>query len=353
MPRSKRKAADIRALAAQLLARIDEAEPGLADRLRADVIATIATRSDVTVVFADDQIRSECSIAAAYLRNHVPPRIALRHTFSRGRQLFSAAHEFCHHLIDRDAQIADILFDEPDGGGQLEEDICDAFAAMLLISDLETEQALEGGGVTAAALIRLFQSTSASREAAAVSLVQRLETEGYVAILRIGADIEEGDDETVSAQFCARAGAAFPLARMALQDDTLFVQAMRAGRARGNARLRFPSGAYTDEYHADVVRVGQYLFAVLVADTPPWGGLSVRSASGGGHDDAWCENCSNEFRPLGAPCRGCGEHECPQCRRCSCEAAPPPSARVCNQCFLESPGSRFVGDRCADCAGVD
>ncbi|WP_353961947.1 ImmA/IrrE family metallo-endopeptidase [Mycolicibacterium hippocampi] len=300
------------------------------------------------VVYDDSLCRSDCSIAAAYLRHYVPPRIALGRAMSRGRQLFSVAHEFGHHLLDQDPVLADHLFDEADGGVRLEEDICDAFAAMLLVSDQATDLALGSEGLTSRAVIHLFNSTNASREAAAVAMAQRIQSEGYVPILRHERG-EDGDVDLV-AQFCARSGAALPITRMAVQDASLLRQASRAGRARGYARLRFPSGAYTDEYHADVTRDGEYLFAVLVADLPPWGGLSVRSSTPGGYDSAWCEHCSVEFRPASSTCTGCGDHQCPQCRRCGCPAAAAPSARICRQCFTEAPGKTFVGDRCAECA---
>ncbi len=97
-------------------------------------MVAISDRDDVSVVYGENFRQSDCSIAAAYLRNYIPPIIALARAMSLGRQLFSLAHEFGHHLIDQDAVLADDLFGEPDGGARLEEDICDAFAAMLLIS---------------------------------------------------------------------------------------------------------------------------------------------------------------------------------------------------------------------------
>lgn len=352
MPRSNHGAARIRRLASDLLDRLEADEPGITAKLRFEMVATLVARDDIGLVFSDELIDSECSIAAAYLRNSYPPRIVVGSSLSRGRLLFSLAHEFCHHLIDTSIELADVLYEEPDGGRRLEEDICDSFAAMILISERDTDLAIQETGMCARAVVRLYERTSASREASAVAVAQRLSTEGYVVLIR---DESSGEleEQALAAQFTARAGGALPVARMTVQDDALLLQGARSGRARGYARLRFPSGAYSDEYHADVVRSGMYLFAVLVADAPPWGGVSVRSSRGGGYALAWCEHCVGEFQPISAACSGCGDHVCPDCRRCGCAAAPAPRARICSECFQEAPGQKFVGDRCAICAGVE
>jgi Zn-dependent peptidase ImmA (M78 family) len=350
MPRSDRKASQLKQLARGLLGRADHADPGLANRLFDDLEDAIAERDDVAVEMVSPSLKSGCSIAAAYLRNSDPPRIVIGRTNSAGRKSFSLGHEFAHHLIDQDPIVADLLFEAGTRGPALEEDICDAFAAMLLIADDAVDAALGSKGVTAAAVARLFTACNASREACAVAMAQQLHGEGYVAILR---QETEAGDNYLSAQFCARTQNAFPIARGTAQEDHLLNHAVRAGRAQGHARLRFPSGALTDEYHCDAVHSGGYMFAVFVSESPPWGGLSIRSSKGGGYETSWCDNCSEEFRPVGASCLGCGEYQCPTCRRCSCVAAPAPSARICRSCFLEKPGSKFVGDECFECAGID
>jgi Zn-dependent peptidase ImmA (M78 family) len=351
MPRSDRKSEEIRHLARGLLERAEQVDPGLAARLFDDLERAICLRDDVDVVVDSRSFQSNCSIAAAYLRDYRPPRIALGRALSRGRQLFSLGHEFAHHLVDQDPIMADLLFEARDGGALLEEDICDAFAAMILISDDAVAAALNSSGVTAAAVLRLFESCSASREACAVAMAQRLGSEGYVAILRMEAN--DNDGEHVSAQFCARSRNTLPIGRASPQDDSLLRHAARVGRAQGYARLRFPSGAYTDEYHCDALQSSGYVFAVLVADTPAWGGLSVRSAVGGGYEMAWCEHCNQEFRPNGRRCGGCGDYQCVRCRRCACAVAAAPSARVCPSCSIEWPGNKFAGAKCVQCAGLE
>lgn len=61
-----------------------------------------------------------------------PPRSG-----SRRGDSFSLLHELCHHIIDSDDETADLLFAKTDRkrSDQLQDDICDAFAAAVLIND--------------------------------------------------------------------------------------------------------------------------------------------------------------------------------------------------------------------------
>lgn len=338
-------------LAAGLLRRADAADPGLAFRLADDVEHAIELRSDVVVQVSKDTFGSECSIAAAYLREFDPPRIVLGQSASPRRRLFSLGHEFAHHLIDQDSIVSDVLFKAGRRSATLEEAICDAFAARLLVSDKALDVALGDGGVTASSMIKLFDASNASREACAVALAQRLECEGHIVILE--AEAAGDGSERFSARFCARSQNALPVARGSVQDDPLLRSSFRSGRGRGYARLRYASGSLSDEYHCDAVLAAGYVYAVLVSESPPWGGLSVRSGWGAGYETAWCEHCSHEFRPTGPKCVSCQEFLCHTCRRCACIAAAPPSARVCESCWLEKPGNRFRGSECYECAGLD
>ena len=245
MPRSARKPLAIKELAVGLLGRREEIEPGLSSRLLGDVEAAICQREDLVVEYELDQVEdSKCSVAAAYLRRKHPPRIVLSPTMSFRRRKFSLAHEFAHFLIDRDTVLADLLFVEPDRGEALEEDICDAFAAMLLVGDDLVDSALNGADATAAAVVRLFGASRASREACAVAMAQRLTVPGYVIIAAMEAD--DDGEEAVVARFAARANGVLPIRRGTPQPGTLLEQARRQGTARGEDQLRLPSGAKTE-----------------------------------------------------------------------------------------------------------
>ncbi|MFD4640761.1 ImmA/IrrE family metallo-endopeptidase [Lentzea sp. NPDC058436] len=347
MPKSKHSSAHVQQLAVELLQCRENLEPGLTDALRSDLYGTIVVRSDVRLQHDNVQAgASSCSIAAAYLRDTKPPRIMLNETASPGRELFSLGHEFAHFLIDHDEVLADALWAD-DEREDLEEDICNAFAALLLLGEDAVERALDGGGVTASAVRRLFITSEASREAVAVAMAQRLRTPGYVMIASVEPD-EDMNNRAV-ARFTARANGALPIRRDTPQDGTLIAASFVRGRARGEEQLLFPSGARTEALHCDILVSNGYAFGVFVTDHPPWGGLSVLAPSPAGHQTSWCEHCGADFRPSGAACRGCGEHECPTCRRCSCVAAAAPQARLCPGCFTEKPGHSFVGDKCREC----
>lgn len=347
MPRSARSQESVRQMATGLLNRREAVEPGITAQLRADAHSTVGSRSDLVIQHDQEHADSStCSIAAAYLRDTKPPRIVLTSTASYRRELFSVLHEFAHFLIDQDDILADLLWQEPDQGGALEEDICDAFAALILVGDNLVDSVLDADGVTANAVLRLYRASEGSREACAVAMAQRLGSPGYVVIAAADDDQEIG----VIARFAARSGNVFPIARNTPQPGTILVEANRRGRARGQDQLWYPSGARTEVMHVDVVADQGYLFAVVVTDRPAWGGLSVRDPTSGGYDTTWCEHCGSDFRPDGAACRACGEHTCPTCRRCACPAGAPPQAKLCPECFQERPRHLFHSDICDVCA---
>ncbi|MFG2445009.1 ImmA/IrrE family metallo-endopeptidase [Nocardia fluminea] len=279
------------------------------------------------------------------IKTRVPAAIVLAPSYSTGRQLFSLGHEFCHFLIGQDAELADLLFEEPDEGRALEEDICDAFAAMVLIDDALVKRSLDGG-VTASNLVRLFEASRASRAACAIAVSEYLKVPGYVIIAEV-----DRAESAVRTRIAAGAHGVLPIRHGTVQEGTLLEVAARTGHARGTGQLRFASGAYTDTFHCDVICRGGYVFAVMVNDGPAWESLSVHPGVRGGFDHEYCAHCSAEFYPAGTACQLCGSHTCSTCRRCSCEAAAPPRARVCKACFLERPGTYFDGDSCLDCTG--
>jgi hypothetical protein len=335
-------------MAKELLERRELLEPGLTRHLKTDIKIAVESRDDLTVQYETNHAsNSNCSIAAAYLRDRKPPRIVIGPTKSRGRLLFSIGHEFGHFLIDQDEVLADLLWKKANKGVLLEEEICDAFAALLLVGDDLVDQALAGDGVTAAAVIRLWLLGEASREACAVAMAQCLLTPGYVVI---GArERQEDGDETIIARFAARAHGVFPIRRGTAQPGTLLENAHKHGRASGQDQLIFPSGARTDVFHADIARNGEYLFGVFVTDNPGWGGLSVRDPDFGGYPDAWCDWCSEDFRPQSAACKKCEEYICPKCGKCSCYADTSPAAKICPGCWTERPGRMFHGIQCDIC----
>ena len=154
------------------------------DELAEDPSAVIATVDDLVFQWVNtDTIGGGCSVAALYSGTEHPPRISVARDASAGRRAFSALHEFGHHLCRRVTTVSDALFELPDGGHSIEEDLVDAFAAAVLLPQ-HTVTTGFADGVDAAAVIQLWRSTAASREACCVAAAQQLPVPGYVMLLQ-------------------------------------------------------------------------------------------------------------------------------------------------------------------------
>lgn len=265
------------------------------------------------------KLPSDCSIAASYDRKS--QRIRVSDDLSPGRRSFSLMHEFTHHVRDEVEALVDALVAQADSE-LLEERVCDAFAAhVLLPPDVVAEHL--GDGVTAAAVARLIGSRRASREACAVAAVQRLPSPGHVMLL----------DPSGIATFTATAGMG-PKVRRSVQQDGGTVLRGLGTRSRGRDRIRFASGVHSPELLVDVAVGDRASVAVWVEHSPPWGGLSSGLDDRPVGSQGYCENCAKEFTSFSAACGRCGEPMCPDCRACGCAAAPSPKERECPHCHL-------------------
>jgi hypothetical protein len=234
--------------------------------------------------------------------------------------------------------VSDTLFELPDGGSSIEEDLVDAFAAAVLLPE-EKVTAQLADGVDAASVLRLWRATSASREACCVAAAQHLPAPGYVMLLQ-----SDGH-----CQFAARNGDVFPIARGSLQTAAKLQPALRGGTARGVDRPDLASGVSSAQMHLDARADDRYVFAVWLTDSPTWNALPVPlDATPVGHD-GYCESCAQEFTSWEATCTQCGEPRCTRCRSCSCEPAARSRAatRLCQRCFQLLPLAAFDGDATA------
>jgi IrrE N-terminal-like domain len=306
------------------------------DELAGDPSAVIATVDDLVFQWVNtDTIGGGCSVAALYSGAEHPPRISVARDASAGRRAFSALHEFGHHLCRRATTVSDALFELPDGGHSIEEDLVDAFAAAVLLPQ-HTVTTGFADGVDAAAVIQLWRSTAASREACCVAAAQHLPAPGYVMLLQWDGHC----------QFAARNGDVFPIARNSLQTAARLQPALRGGTARGVDRPNLGSGIGSAEMHFDARADERYVFAVWLTDSPAWDALPVPlDAAPAGHD-GYCEACAQEFTSWKAKCQQCSEPRCPRCGACSCEhgAQSRTTTRFCQRCFCLLPLQAFDGD---------
>lgn len=282
------------------------------------------------------ELGNSCPVAALYSGAETPPRISVLRDTSEGRRNFSLLHEFGHHLCPRVAAVATALWEMPDGEEEaFEEDLVDAFAAAVLLP-ADIVSSIFADGITAASVIHLWQSTTASREACCVAAAHRLPAPGYVMLL-------EPDSRS---QFAARHGDVLPIARGSRQPATRLQSAVRGGTARGVDRPTFRSGVNGPQMYLDARADGDYTFAVWLTDSPAWPTLSVPLDTVPVGHDGHCSACGEDFTSWTRLCGNCSEPFCPQCGACDCPPGSqrPVAERLCTSCFLYLPLTAFHGD---------
>jgi len=335
--------------ARSILSRLGDKDRAFTSALYDDPTAAIHSRTDLVIKEQTGPIDSGCSIAAMLLKKATPREILLQRSSSRRRDTFSLLHELCHHLLDSDDEAAEMLFAIANRKrrDQLEEDICDAFAAAVLIDDDVLNEVI-ADGITARSFVELFNKTGASREACAVALAQRLTSNGYIVVgtRRPGT---HADAEVAVARFSARHGDIAAIRRNTPQPSTALDRIGGRSSIREQSDLVLASSATTDTYLCDIVIDGDYLFGVFVSDNPGWGGLSVRDPTPGGYTDQYCDRCPTDFYPNSPACSECGHHPCTECGQCECIKAPP-GAGICNVCHMQTPAHRMNGNVCVDCS---
>jgi len=312
-----------------------------ADQLRLDPEAALRSDPSVEVRWLNPStLPAGCSIAAGYDRSRTPARLLIAKDASEGRRRFSLLHEYAHHLRDQVLEVVEALFAAHDAGAQLEEKICDEFAAQVLLPPAETATAL-AEGVTARGVLALIRSSAASAQACAVAAARQLPSPGYVMLL----------DRHGDATFTARAKDALPVGRDTPQGGLLARAATGGLALRDRAIVTFASGNVGPEMLCDTASDGWLTVAVLVTDTPAWGGLTVGRDARRGPDEQWCEHCAAAYTSYAAACLACGVRPCTECARCECERAVR-GERLCSGCFQLLGPAAFPdseSSRCSSC----
>ncbi len=307
--------------------------------LARDPEQVITDQYGITVNYVGASSPSRCSIDGTYIAK--PPTITIATSASTGRERFSLLHELGHHLQRNDFDSIDVLNRAGKGRRTLEEDICDSFAAEILLPKPDVDDALDGQLPSVEALVRLYKDHSASRAACCVRIAQRLRSSGYVLLT----------DAEGHVAFAATAGDALPLARGTQQVDELFVEALSGRRTRGKMRVTYPSQWQSPVYFGELQQVDGWVFGVLQDQPPAWQvvplkGDELKPSPG----TIECGHCGETFTGWKPPCERCGVRTCTHCGRCDCTKAPAP--RTCQGCWLLLAPSRFPDDGpfCLDCA---
>lgn len=274
-----------------------------------------------------------------------PARIVVAEDTGRQRQNFTVLHEVGHHLIEHDGPLNDLAIDDAD---RRDEAICNEVAASILIPADVVAELLPAGKVTGrdVAELRRHLEDRVSRAACCVAAIRRLGRPGAVML---------GTPEGEAVFTAHHIATNWRVARDTAQGpDSILALAGRATSRhhRGVTTVRFAHGGSSGQLQADAYLADDgWVYAVLVDDThSPWDtGLSFATAETGPNiEDIECPRCGPQR--AWKVCPRCGDHECPNCERCSCPVGP--GERRCEgDCYLMKPVTQFQGDSkiCVDC----
>lgn len=310
-----------------------------------DALAEYGARHAIEVVLGlsvtlAEETAGDCSVAGSSIPS--TGEITVVRT-SRGRMQFTALHELGHVR-----GYASLPFQIAMGEAQhlsrrdVEEDVCEAFAASLLLPEGTVDDVLADSGVTARGLLNLIERSAASQEACAVAVAHRMVAPGYVAIIDSDGDL----------RFAARSGDVLPLARSSHQQRGVYRE-ISAGRQRftGRGSLVYGSGTLAPEMFVDVRTRGDLAYVIATQDSPGWGVISTGTAVARA-TKAWCEPCGENFYG-GRRCPTCDELVHAECGGCACGVSVRTPDRDCDRCFQRLPITLFEqgSNTCSECLG--
>ncbi|MEY9967514.1 hypothetical protein ABIA33_005585 [Streptacidiphilus sp. MAP12-16] len=328
---------------------LEERMPGVLERLREDPFDELSRWDDIKVirVSADETRRSVdtgngCSVLGQYNGEDTPPSITVVGSTGPGRPWFTVLHELGHHEQRGDLEWFDsALSRQADDGWELEEQVCEAFAADILLGDDVATAVLNGKAVDASAVPLLHKATGASRMACCVRVSQLFGGECLVLIT----------DLTGRVYFSASAGdIPRPKIGTPQASNSLPVRAASAGSIiSSDAVLTYATGRVRSGFRAHSVRDGKYVYSIFATGFAPWSKLDISRPVEWSELDWFCESCQEHSDGYELKrCPTCQQGKCPSCNACPCGAA---SERICLSCHLTWSIARFAkgSDVCRDC----
>lgn len=278
---------------------LEQQRPGACDELLHDTCAALSAWNEVTLRYvAAAETSDSCSVAGAYIWDETPPVLAIARSRSPGREAFTALHELGHHIQQSDDALGDALAEAGDRGQVLEEAVCDAFAAAVLLPEHLVRQHIPDAGPGVLDVVALHGGSDASRAAVCVCAAQKLTSPGHVVLL----------DYDGSVQFTASRGLP-PLARGSYQGGVPVVRdvlgAARGSRA-GRTRFLYRGDVRGEELFVQAGELDGYVVAIAMLDRPPWEErYTPPPREAGPQAGNWiCENagCGQEYETFAAPC---------------------------------------------------
>jgi hypothetical protein len=328
---------EVEAATVEVAATLNRLRPGAAAELAHDPCGVLDGWDEVQIRYVPSvEADSRCSVAGAYIWDETPPVLAVARATSAGRRAFTALHELGHHLQQSDLDLAQALASAGEQGRLLEDAVCDAFAAGVLLPDHLVDQHIPDAGPTVYDVAQLHAASSASRAAVCVRAAQRLRSPGHVLLL----------DYDGSVEFAAAQGVP-PVRKGSSQSSVPVIQdALTSERTtRGRTRLLYRDSIRGEELFAQVGDLDDYLVAVLTTDRPPWEDQFVLPSRDAGPVAAtWvCPNagCAEEFETFGNSCTRCKIPKCPECGTCECP--PVVAQKTCTTCFQKQSAHAFDG----------
>ncbi|WP_442788701.1 ImmA/IrrE family metallo-endopeptidase [Dactylosporangium sp. NBC_01737] len=310
-----------------------------------DAWSEIARWPEVVVHTVASSGNGDCSVAGQCNLRVSPAEITIANDLSPGRRTFTLLHEIGHYLQQNDPPWVDgALAKQPDFGRRLEEQVCDAFAAEVLLGSNLHQRVLGSGIITATSVQQLFDASQASRSACCVKVAQLLPVAGWVVL----------SDMSGTVVFSAVSGDRFPPTAGTYQgDDHISLRAATFGSAQSeDAWISFPSGKRWSSLYADSVRDPsfRYVYTVLTDEVPPWlPSYTQRSKSF--VEPGWeCHVCGLVAEAVPDDCPNCHASRCWRCGMCACGQRA--NERRCSKCNFVYGLGMFDKDSplCRECA---
>jgi Zn-dependent peptidase ImmA (M78 family) len=225
-------------------------------RLQTSTMSTVMEEFGVEVRIRPDVIRAGyCSVAGNYFND--PPRMVVAESPTSRRVAFTVLHELAHHLIRASYTYA-YRFTSLARAPQLEEAVCDRFAAEVLVPTSLVEAVVSEGIPQATELAELYRRSVGSGVVCVRSAAKRLLVPGYVVVAvdnvihyavshRMLLDIEKGSRQV---------------------PGSLFTEAAVNGSANGITQLSVRHGVLSAALLGDVARGDDQLFFGVFVEPP-------------------------------------------------------------------------------------
>lgn len=345
--RSRYYGRQVRTAALRLVDNLEARRPGAVERLRAEPFVELDTWTDELALrrVSPYSLRGTCSVIGQYSDDTDPPTLSVVDAGSKGQRRFTVLHELGHHEQRGDLPWFDgALAKQSDHGRRLEEQVCDSFAAEVLLGQDIVDRVLGDEAPSAESVLLLRGESGASGAACCVRVAQLLKSEGFVLATRLDGEL----------MFAAVNGVSYfrPKRGTPQGSDSLAVHAAALGRAQDpDAFLQYGNGTRLTHLRGEAVRDGDYVYVVLREGRAPWQTTDLGPRPAYDVPERNCNKCGEELeRPGEDPCPECRRPSCTNCGA-ACDCGKAAADKTCKGCFCSWARARFPdnGDFCEDC----